>query len=53
MNTPRTRRSITTPAYYLGRPASIWYAAIGERRNAPGGGRISRPRGPDVVEPLV
>ena len=38
---PRTGRPVTAPAYYLGRPASVWIAAA-RRRSAP----AARPDGP-------
>jgi hypothetical protein len=33
---PRRTRPNSTPAYYLGRPASLWITATTRRRGAPG-----------------
>jgi hypothetical protein len=31
MTTPTPARRISTPAYYLGRPAALWQAALASR----------------------
>jgi hypothetical protein len=53
MNTSRNRRSVITPAYYLGRPAATWHAAIGRRRPATDGGRLARARSIGLAEGAV
>jgi len=49
MTTTRNRRCINAPAYYRGRPASMWYAAIDRRRPAAGRGEPGT-RGPAGVD---
>ena len=51
MTTPTPTRRVGAPAYYLGRPAALWQAALASRKTtgpSPQASRASRAPGPEA-----